>query len=82
VAHVAEECGFRAVNFRQSLRALLFRPVRARIGDAGGDLTGDEIDESSVAHIQGTEWIESGDYHSGRLVLTLTGDGEEERSPR
>ncbi len=81
MAHVAEECCFRAVNFGKRLRTLLFRRVRAGIRNAGSDLAGDKIDESSVAHIQRTKWIQSGDDHSRGLILTLTRDREQQRSP-
>src|ERR1700735_3934481 len=81
MAHIAEECRLRAVNFGQSLRTFLFRRVGACVGNAGGDLAGDEIDEPGVADIQRTKWIEGRDNHARGLVLTLTRNWQEERSP-
>ena len=74
MAHVAEECCLRAVNLGQGLGSLLFGGVSASICNARGDLAGNKIDEPRITHVQRTEWIQPGDDHSRRLVLTLTRD--------
>src|ERR1700722_18400300 len=72
VAHVAEKQGLGAVDFCERLGAFLLIFVSTRICDARRDLSGNEVEKSSVAHVERTIWIEPNHNDSSRGGLCLT----------
>ena len=52
VRHVREEGGLRAIDFCQRLGACALRLVGLGIGNRGGELPDDEIEESSISIVQ------------------------------
>ena len=49
MADIAEEGRLRAIQFRQRLRAFALLFVGTRIGEAGGDLSGQQRDEAEIS---------------------------------
>src|SRR5579864_4535764 len=82
MAHIAEECSFCAIQLRKGLGTFPFLLVRARVRDAGGDLSRHKADETGITDIERAIWIETRDEHSGNRSLRLSRDRENESSRR
>src|SRR6185437_2497212 len=80
VAHVAEKQGLAAIDLRQSLGPLLLFFISARISNACGNLPGNQTEESGVAYVQWSRWIQPCNEHSSRSGLGLTRNRQEQRS--
>src|SRR6476661_7953384 len=77
VAHVAEKQRLGAVDFRQRLGTFLLVFVSPRIRNTRRDLSGNELEKSSVAHVERTIRIEPKHNDSGESALRLTRHGKE-----
>jgi hypothetical protein len=77
VAHIAEERSLGAVQFGQLFRAFSFLVIGVGVGDAGGDLAGDEIEEPLVKGIVLPIGIERGneDANWRRPVIAAKAKG-------
>ncbi len=76
---VREEGGLRAIDFRQRLGAPALLLIGVGVGETGGDLAGDEIDETEPGLIVAAVRIDAGDQEPGGFVLTLARDRRDHR---
>ena len=79
MAHVAEKCGLGAIQFSEGLGALSLVFVRFRGGDAGGNLSRNQVKKPGVARVQLAIGIQRGNKHTRRRVLSLPRNGNQPR---
>ena len=77
MADVAEECGLGAIDLGQRLRALALLLVRARAGQADGDLFGDPADEVTVGVVERAARMDAEHQEPGRLAALAQPDRHE-----
>src|SRR5579872_4579543 len=82
VTYVAEKQRLDAIDFRQGLSTFLLVFVSTCIRNTRCNLSSNEIEKSSVAHVERTIRVEPGHHDAGRSGLCLTHHGQEERSTR
>ena len=78
VADVGEERGLGAIDFGQRFGATALLLVGLRVGDAGGDLAGDESEEAAVALVVQPVRIQPGDEDAGRPVSPCRDDRQDD----
>ena len=79
VTDVGEEGGLGAVDLRQGFGAATLLLVRMGVGEAGGDLAGDEVDEAEPGVVRAAPGIDARHQKAGGRVLALPGDRRDHR---
>ena len=78
VRGVGEEGGLRPVELREGLCPLLLLLVGPGVGDGGGDLAGDQLEEATVLVVEPQPRADAGHEQPRRLVGPPRGDGEDD----
>src|ERR1700733_2043051 len=82
MAHVAEECRLGTAPFGELFSAFSFLLIGIGVGNAGGDLAGDEIEKPFVEVIELPIGVERGNEDADRLVLPLPRNRSQARPRR
>ena len=72
MTHIAEERSLGAVEVGQFFGALFFRFIGLGIGDAGGNLAGDQIEKPGVARVKLAVGIQRRNEDASRLLLAAS----------
>lgn len=80
MAHVREERRLGAVDLGQGFGAALCAFVSAGAGEAGGELTHEELSEAAQAVIERAMRVQTGDEHTGGLRFPGLRDGQQHRA--
>ncbi len=81
VADVREEGGLGAIDFRQRRGAPAFFFVGARIGDGGGDLRADQLEETGVQLVEPHARADADHQRAGGLVREVGPDRHHGHGP-
>ena len=82
VADVGEERRLGAIELGQRLGPPPLLLVGLRIGDRGGDLAGDQVEEAAIVVVEQPEGIEADHEHAGAAGLAGRRDRQERRLRR
>src|SRR5580700_11538110 len=74
---VGKKRGLRAIELRQRVRTALRLFIRLSIGESGGDLPGDQINESQIGIVHAAKRIDAGDQKAGRRLASLLRNGRD-----
>ena len=80
MAHVGEERGLGAIDFRQRFGAAALLLVGFGVGDGGGDLARDEIHKAGIIVVEQPERIETGDEEAGPAGFAARQDRQDDRA--